>query len=64
VDLALRAVLGFGLALVLSYPSGVEGHIILVHGDYYLPRAFLSEGRERQHPVGIILSLYRMLSLE
>ena len=54
MDLVLRAVLGFGLAMVLSYPSGVER---LVHGDYYLPRALLLEGREKQHPEGTILSL-------
>jgi hypothetical protein len=35
----------------------VKGHIILVHCDYYLPRALLLERRERQHPEGTILSL-------
>jgi hypothetical protein len=53
----LSAVLGYGLAIVLSYSSGVKGHIILVHCDYYLPRALLLERRERQHPEGTILSL-------
>ncbi len=50
LDLALRLVRGYGLAIALSYPSGVWGGG-LAHGDYYLPRQLLGGGGG-QHLVG------------